>query len=192
MTIPNYLYITVFRLPNYANSSKDVLDETSHSSILLFLLSCLSSITCHPYRKQKDLISTSLSIPLATITTINNTTIVDDNEDEYYEDDIEQIESTTTVQQLNTINKNKNITNSNFFVIKIQVLGEYVIYLFDRFYLIFSNKLSEELFDDDLIEIINTSCCILVIELYSRNDSILGNGWAESFGTKCFFIFRPI
>ncbi|CAF3011631.1 unnamed protein product [Rotaria sp. Silwood2] len=31
MTIPNYLYITVIRLPNYANSSKDVLDEASHS-----------------------------------------------------------------------------------------------------------------------------------------------------------------
>ncbi|CAF3278635.1 unnamed protein product, partial [Rotaria sp. Silwood2] len=31
MTIPNYLYITVIRLPNYANSSKDVLDEALHS-----------------------------------------------------------------------------------------------------------------------------------------------------------------
>ncbi|CAF3390166.1 unnamed protein product [Rotaria sp. Silwood2] len=74
----------------------------------------LSSITCHPHRKQKDLISTSVSIPLTTITTINNTTRVDNKEDEYYEDDIEQIESTTPVQQSNPINKNKNITNSNF------------------------------------------------------------------------------
>ncbi|CAF5129921.1 unnamed protein product, partial [Rotaria sp. Silwood1] len=99
----------------------------------------LSSITCYPYRKQKDLISTSLSILL---TTINNTKIVDDNEDKYHEDDIKQIESTTTIQVL------------------VQ--------------LILSNKLSEELLDDDLIEIINTSCRILVLESYSRNDSILG------------------
>ncbi|CAF1169927.1 unnamed protein product [Rotaria sordida] len=64
-------------------------------SILLLLLSCLSSITCHPHRKQKDLISTSRSIP-STTTIINNATIIDSDDDEYYEDDIEHIESRTT------------------------------------------------------------------------------------------------
>ncbi|CAF1018140.1 unnamed protein product [Rotaria sordida] len=178
------------------DSSNDLLDEILHSSILLLLLSCLSSITRHPHRKQKDSISTSLSIP----TTINNPTIIDDNDDEYYEDDIEQIES-TTIQQLNTINNNNNSssninnnnTNSNFWakgtgfgtgsthsqwkpdeIIQIQKLHEeHVIYLFDIFYSIFSNKLSEELLDDNLIEIINTSCLIPVLESYLRNDSIL-------------------
>ncbi|CAF1565400.1 unnamed protein product [Rotaria sordida] len=58
------------------DSSNDLLDEILHSSILLLLLSCLSSITHHPDRKQKDLISTSLSIPSTTTTTINNTAIL--------------------------------------------------------------------------------------------------------------------
>ncbi|CAF2429434.1 unnamed protein product [Rotaria sp. Silwood2] len=53
-----------------------------HSSILLLLLSFLSSITLNPYRKQIDLISTSLSSP--SITTINNPTIIDHNYDQYY------------------------------------------------------------------------------------------------------------
>ncbi|CAF1073577.1 unnamed protein product [Rotaria sp. Silwood1] len=138
----------------------------------------------------------SLSVPSTQSTTINNATIIDDNDDEYYEDDIEQIES-TTIQQLNTINNtshtNHNNTNSNFWakgtgfgtgsthsqwkpdeIIQIQKLHEeHVIYLFDIFYSIFSNKLSEELLDDKLIEIINTSCLIPVLESYLRNDSIL-------------------
>ncbi|CAF3262869.1 unnamed protein product, partial [Rotaria sp. Silwood2] len=114
------------------DSSNDLLDEILHSSILLLLLSCLSSITRHPHRKQKDSTITtttittttttatqmsSLSIPSTQSTTINNATIIDDNDDEYYEDDIEQIES-TTIQQLNTINNtnhnNHNNTNANF------------------------------------------------------------------------------
>ncbi|CAF2429379.1 unnamed protein product [Rotaria sp. Silwood2] len=210
MTMPYYVFITIsifLRLPNNARvmlknrslaySSNDLLDEILHSSILLLLLSCLSSITRHPHRKQKDLISTSLSVPsttTTTTTTINNPTIIDDNDDQYYEDDIEQIES-TTIQQLNTINNNNsnNNTNSNFSakgtgfgtgsthsqwkpdeIIQIEKLHEeHVIYLFDIFYSIFSNKLSEELLDDNLIEIINTSCLISVLESYLRNDSIL-------------------
>ncbi|CAF4420264.1 unnamed protein product, partial [Rotaria magnacalcarata] len=42
-------------------SSNDLLDEILHSSILLLLLSCLSSITRHPHRKQKDALSTPIS-----------------------------------------------------------------------------------------------------------------------------------
>ncbi|CAF0950186.1 unnamed protein product [Rotaria sordida] len=133
---------------------------------------------------QIDLISTSLPIP----TTINNQTIIYDNDYQYYQDDIQQIES-TTIQQLNTINNNNNNTNSNFWakgtdsthsqwkpdeIIQIQKFHEeHFIYLFDRFYSIFSNKLSEELLYDNLIEIINTSCLIPVLESYLRNDSIL-------------------
>ncbi|CAF1366021.1 unnamed protein product, partial [Rotaria sordida] len=163
------------------HSSNDLLDEIVHSSILLLLLSCLSSITRHPHRKQNDLISTSLSIPTPppppTTTTINNPTIINDNDDEYYEDNIEQIES-TTIQQLNTINNNNNSnstnnTNSNFWAKGTGFGTEHFIYLFDIFYSIFSNKLSEELLDDDLTEIMNTSCLIPVLESYLRNDSIL-------------------
>ncbi|CAF1088675.1 unnamed protein product [Rotaria sordida] len=111
---------------------------------------------------QIDLISTSLPIP----TTINNQTIIYDNDYQYYQDDIQQIES-TTIQQLNTINNNNNNTNSNFWakgtdsthsqwkpdeIIQIQKFHEeHFIYLFDRFYSIFSNKLSEELLYDNLI-----------------------------------------
>ncbi|CAF2055249.1 unnamed protein product [Rotaria magnacalcarata] len=191
-------------------SSNDLLDEILHSSILLLLLSCLSSITHHPHRKQKDALSTpisSLTVPpvalssSSTTTTgaaaaaANNPTIIDDNDDEYYEDDIEQIES-TTIQQLNTINNsnhNNANPNSNFWakgtgfgtgsthsqwksdeIIQIQKLHEeHVIYLFDIFCSIFSDKLSEELLDENLIEIINTSCLIPVLESYLRNDSIL-------------------
>ncbi|CAF4195743.1 unnamed protein product, partial [Rotaria sordida] len=109
---------------------------------------------------QIDLISTSLPIP----TTINNQTIIYDNDYQYYQDDIQQIES-TTIQQLNTINNNNNNTNSNFWakgtdsthsqwkpdeIIQIQKFHEeHFIYLFDRFYSIFSNKLSEELLYDN-------------------------------------------
>lgn len=181
-------------------SSNDLLDEILHSSILLLLLSCLSSITRHPHRKQKDGQSTMISslsmqqtASSSSTTTINNPTVIDENDDEYYEDDIEQIES-ATIQQLNTIN-NSNNTNINptFWakgtgfgtgsthsqwkpdeIVQIQKLHEeHVIYLFDIFCSIFSNKLSEELLDDNLIEIINTSCLIPVLESYLRNDSIL-------------------
>jgi baculoviral IAP repeat-containing protein 6 len=181
------------------DSPDDLLDEILHSSILLLLLSCLSSITRHPHRKQKDSSSTpqisSLPIPPPPSSTINNESILDDNDDEYYEDDIEQIES-STIQQLNTINNNNtNSTNPNpnFWakgtgfgtgsthsqwkpdeILQIQKLHEeHVVYLFDIFHSIFSNKLSEDLLDEHLIEIINTSCLIPVLESYLRNDSIL-------------------
>ncbi|CAF3703991.1 unnamed protein product [Adineta steineri] len=184
------------------DSPDDLLDEILHSSILLLLLSCLSSITRHPHRKQKDSSSTtqipSLSIvPPPTQSSINHESIMDDNDDEYYEDDIEQIES-STIQQLNTINNSNNQTNStntnpSFWakgtgfgtgsthsqwkpdeILQIQKLHEeHVIYLFDIFHSIFSNKLSEDLLDEHLIEIINTSCLIPVLESYLRNDSIL-------------------
>ena len=181
-------------------SSDDLLDEILHSSILLLLLSCLSSITRHPHRKQKDSTigpTSSLSVPPPPPSTSTNQSIIDDNDDEYYEDDIEQIES-STIQQLNTINNNNSHTNStninqNFWakgtgfgtgsthsqwkpdeILQIQKLHEeHVVYLFDIFHSIFSNKLSEDLLDDQLIEIINTSCLIPVLESYLRNDSIL-------------------
>lgn len=187
------------------DSPDDLLDEILHSSILLLLLSCLSSITRHPHRKQKDGTNNPISLPTmpssSTTTTTtttgihNNESIIDDNDDEYYEDDIEHIES-STIQQLNTINNNNlnsNSTNPNFWakgtgfgtgsthsqwkpdeILQIQKLHEeHVVYLFDIFYSIFSNKLSEDLLDDHLIEIINTSCLIPVLESYLRNDSIL-------------------
>ena len=181
------------------DSPNDLLDEILHSSILLLLLSCLSSITRHPHRKQKDS-STQQSLPLppppsSSSLSIINQSILDDNDDEYYEDDIEQIES-STIQQLNTINNNNtNSVNSNpnFWakgtgfgtgsthsqwkpdeILQIQKLHEeHVIYLFDIFHSIFSNKLSEDLLDEHLIEILNTSCLIPVLESYLRNDSIL-------------------
>jgi baculoviral IAP repeat-containing protein 6 len=187
------------------DSPNDLLDEILHSSILLLLLSCLSSITRHPHRKQKDstttqqLPSSSLPLPLAppssSSLSITNQSIIDDNDDEYYEDDIEQIES-STIQQLNTINNNNTNSsnpNTNFWakgtgfgtgsthsqwkpdeILQIQKLHEeHVIYLFDIFHSIFSNKLSEDILDEHLIEILNTSCLIPVLESYLRNDSIL-------------------
>ena len=196
------------------DSSDGLLDEILHSSILLLLLSCLSSITRHPHRKQKDTSNTATSAlpagppppppptatavpPTTTTLTSTNPSMMDDNDDEYYEDDIEQIES-STIQQLNTINNNNNNTNSvnsnpNFWakgtgfgtgsthsqwkpdeIVQIQKLHEeHVVYLFDIFHSIFSNKLSEDLLDEQLIEIINTSCLIPVLESYLRNDSIL-------------------
>ncbi|CAF1058543.1 unnamed protein product [Adineta ricciae] len=185
------------------DSPDDLLDEILHSSILLLLLSCLSSITRHPHRKQKDAASTSIPsislVPPPSQPSMNSESMMDDNDDEYYEDDIEQIES-ATIQQLNTINNNNNNphsnsmnTNPNFWakgtgfgtgsthsqwkpeeILQIQKLHEeHVIYLFDIFHSIFSNKLSEDLLDEHLIEIINTSCLIPVLESYLRNDSIL-------------------
>lgn len=182
------------------DSPDDLLDEILHSSILLLLLSCLSSITRHPHRKQKDSSATpmsSLAVPPPPLSTVTNQSLIDDNDDEYYEDDIEQIES-STIQQLNTINNNNSNTNSanpnpNFWakgtgfgtgsthsqwkpdeILQMQKLHEeHVVYLFDIFHSIFSSKLSEDLLDEHLIEIINTSCLIPVLESYLRNDSIL-------------------
>ena len=183
------------------DSPDDLLDEILHSSILLLLLSCLSSITRHPHRKQKDSSANtqipSIHMPTASSITYSNQSILDDNDEEYYEDDIEHIES-SAIQQLNTINNNNGNTNSsstnpNFWakgtgfgtgsthsqwkpeeIQQIQKLHEeHVVYLFDIFHSIFSNKLSENLLDDHLIEIINTSCLIPVLESYLRNDSIL-------------------
>jgi baculoviral IAP repeat-containing protein 6 len=182
------------------DSPDDLLDEILHSSILLLLLSCLSSITRHPHRKQDDSSSTTQipSLSVAPPPPPSSSSIMDDNDDEeYYEDDIEQIES-STIQQLNTINNNNNNINSTnpnptFWakgtgfgtgsthsqwkpdeILQIQKLHEeHVIYLFDIFHSIFSNKLSEDLLDEHLIEIINTSCLIPVLESYLRNDSIL-------------------
>ena len=136
-------------------------------------------------------------MPTASSITYSNQSILDDNDEEYYEDDIEHIES-SAIQQLNTINNNNGNTNSsstnpNFWakgtgfgtgsthsqwkpeeIQQIQKLHEeHVVYLFDIFHSIFSNKLSENLLDDHLIEIINTSCLIPVLESYLRNDSIL-------------------
>ena len=195
------------------DSSDDLLDEILHSSILLLLLSCLSSITRQPHRKQRDpntdhplsstvtttaVGSSSSAAASATTTTIAQPSMMfDDNNGEYYEDDIENIES--TIQQLNTINNNNNnssnspSTNPNFWakgtgfgtgsthsqwkpeeILQIQKLyEEHVVYLFDIFHSIFSNKLSEDLLDGHLIEIIHTSCLVPVLESYLRNDSIL-------------------
>lgn len=186
------------------DSPDDLLDEILHSSILLLLLSCLSSITRHPHRKQKECQSHPLATPassslppLPSSSTTHAESMLDDNDEEYYEDDIDHIES--TIQQLNTINNSNSIhpnsaaANSNFWakgtgfgtgsthsqwkpdeILQIQKLHEeHVVYLFDIFHSIFSNKLCEELLDEHLIELINNSCLIPVLESYLRNDSIL-------------------
>ncbi|CAF4598499.1 unnamed protein product, partial [Didymodactylos carnosus] len=50
---------------------------------------------------------------------------------------------------------------------------EHVIYLFDILCSIFLSKLSEQLIDGNVYEILNKSCLVPVIESYLRNDSIL-------------------